>query len=177
MSKSEAQMDPENVQKLELAEGELASCEILIDSEGNWYHRGNRMHRGDIVAHLCQHLCRDEDSERYIIQMGKQRCYLEVEDAPLVISRVSHEPGMAGDESGHLLLTIKHLEPREPLDPTTLRVGRKNVLYCLVQGLPARFTRPAYYQLAEFIHEDQGGFYLSQGGKRYTIEQFPRDVF
>ena len=171
-------MDPESVQTIALAEGELASCEIFIDSEGDWYHRGNRMHRGDIVAHLCRHLCRDEDSGRYIIQMGKQRCYLEVEDTPLVITRVSHEPGTEGDNSEHLLLAIKHLEPREPLDPATLGIGRENVLYCRVQGLPARFTRPAYYQLAEFIHEDleEGGFYLSQGGKSYTIEQFSKDV-
>jgi hypothetical protein len=38
-------------------------------------------------------------------------------------------------------------------------------------GIPARFLRPAYYQLVEFIHEDkeQNRFYLSLGGKRYYI--------
>jgi hypothetical protein len=170
MNQIESSTDPEKVKTMALAE--LAPCEIFIDSEGDWYHRGNPMHRGDIVAHLCRHLCRDEESGRYIIRLGKQRCYLEVEDTPLVITRVSHEPGTEGDKSEHLLLTIKHREPREPLDPATLGIGRENVLYCRVQGLRARFTRPAYYQLAEFIREDQGGFYLSQGGKRYTIRQF-----
>jgi hypothetical protein len=39
-------------------------------------------------------------------------------------------------------------------------------------GIPARFLRPAYYQLAEFVHEDkeQDRFYLSLGEKRYHIK-------
>jgi hypothetical protein len=158
----------------QLAEGELPPCLITIDREGDWYHRGSLMHREDIVSHLCRHLCRDEASGLYIIKLEKERCYLEVEDTPLVITRVAHrggEAGAAGPEQ--LLLSIKHLEGIEPLDPGTLRVGPENVLYCTVrpEGLPARFLRPAYYQLAEFIQEDreQGGFYLLLGGERHYV--------
>jgi hypothetical protein len=37
--------------------------------------------------------------------------------------------------------------------------------------ISARFLRPAYYQLAEFIHEDKEDhrFYLLLSGKRYYI--------
>ena len=71
-----------------LSEGELLPCGIVIDREGDWHYRGSRMERSDIVSHLCQHMRRDEGSGLYIVQLGKQRCYLEVEDAPLAITGV-----------------------------------------------------------------------------------------
>ena len=154
---------------------ELLPCAILIDREGDWYYQGNRMQRADIVSHLCQHMRRDESSGLYIIQMGKQRCYLEVEDAPLVITGASlTKQGERGsDEQMHL--TIKYLDKGESLNPETLWVGEENVLYCRVteKKIPARFLRPAYYQLAAFIHEDpeRQRFYLLVGSKRYYISQ------
>jgi hypothetical protein len=151
----------------------LLPCEIWIDREGDWYHRGARMERADIVAHLCQHLARDESRDCYVIRTGKEDCYLEVEDTPLVITRVISEGGEEGGEAKGFLLGIKYLDQTEPLDPTSLRVGRDNVLYCTVrpERLPARFLRPAYYQLAEFVCEDheRGGFYLPVAGRRYPI--------
>ena len=151
----------------------LVPCEIWIDREGDWYHRGARMERADIVAHLCQHLGRDESSGRYVIRMGKEECYVEVEDTPLVITRVLSKGGEEGGDAKGFLLAIKHLDQTEPLDPASLRVGRGNVLYCAVKPgrLPARFLRPAYSQLAEFICEDpeRGSFYLPIAGRRYYI--------
>jgi hypothetical protein len=116
---------------------------------------------------------RDEASGLYIIQMGKQSCYLEVEDTPLAITGVLHTEQREGEKPGQLLLAIKHLETPEPLVPESLWVGEQNVLYCKVMegGISARFLRPAYYQLAEFIQEDreQNRFYLSLGRKRFYI--------
>ena len=164
-------MNRESEPKLRLGEDELLPCGIEIDREGDWYYRGSIMHRNDIVAHLCRHVRRDEASGLYIVQIGKQRCYLEVADTPLVVTRVVHEKENDGPE--RLLLSMKYVEAQEVLDPTTLWVGEENVLYCRVTDdeIPARFLRPAYYQLAEFIHEDreQVRFYLLFRGKRYYI--------
>jgi len=163
------EMEPQ----LPTSEGELLPCAIFIDREGDWYYQGSRMHRADMVSHLCQHMRRDETSGLYIIQMGKQRCYLEVEDTPLVITGVSHTGQGERSSDEQMLLAIKYLEKGESLDPETLWVGKENVLYCKVteEQIPARFLRPAYYQLAEFIHEDleQKRFYLLVGGERYYI--------
>lgn len=131
------------------------------------------MERSDIVSHLCRHLARDESSGLYVIQMGQQRCSLEVEDTPLTITGVLHAEAKDKERQEQLLLSIKYLDVSEPLDPTTLWVGGENVMYCRVMEsrIPARFLRPAYYQLAEFIHEDeeQNRFYLSLGEKRFYV--------
>jgi hypothetical protein len=165
-------MNRQNEPKLNLSEHELPPCGIFIDSEGDWFYRGSLMKRADIVSHLCEHLRREESSGPYIIQMGKQRCYLEVEDTPLVVTSVLHQ-GEEKDDQEELFLSIKHLKTNQPLNPTSLWVGKENVLYCRVMEdtIPARFLRPAYYQLAEFIHEDKEDhrFYLFLGGKRYYI--------
>jgi hypothetical protein len=166
-------MDKESEPELRLSENELLPCGIFIDKEGDWYYRGSPMQRADIVSHLCQHLRREESRGLYIIQMGKQRCYLEVEDTPLVVTSVLHQQEKEKEHQGELFLSIKHLQTNQPLDPKTLWVGRENVLYCRVMEdtIPARFLRPAYYQLAEFIREDEEDhrFYLLLRGKRYYI--------
>ena len=168
-------MTDEQEPQLSLSENELPPCGIVIDREGDWCYRGSPMQRADIVSHLCQHVRRDESSGRYIIQMGQQRCYLEVEDTPLVVASVLHDRSEEGQEE--LLLSIKHFEQTEPLDPASLWIGAENVLYCKVTGdkIPARFLRPAYYQLAEFVHEDheQDRFYLLFKNERYYIDKLP----
>lgn len=166
-------MNKENEPEIRLSENEIPPCGIFIDQEGDWYYRGSPMERADIVSHLCQHLRRDESSGQYIIQMVRQRCYLEVEDTPLVVTSVSHEKKREEQGQEELYLSIKHLITNEPLNPTSLWVGKENVLYCKVMEdkISARFLRPAYYQLAEFIHEDKEDhrFYLLLSGKRYYI--------
>jgi hypothetical protein len=69
---------------------------------------------------------------------------------------------------------LRHLQGFETLDPSTLKVGKDNVLYCRIRKgiFPARFSRAAYYRLAQWIEEDAGAgsFYLTLNGNRYTIE-------
>ena len=167
-------MNKENEAELRLSENELPPCGIFIDREGDWYYRESPMERADIVSHLCQHLRREESSGLYIIQLGTQRCYLEVEDTPLVVTSVLYQEERKEKEQEELFLSIKHLRTQQPLNPQTLWVGKDNVLYCKVMEdtIPARFLRPAYYQLAKFIHEDKEKhrFYLLLGGKRYYVD-------
>jgi hypothetical protein len=166
-------MNRQNEAEIRLSDNELPPCGILIDREGDWYYRGSPMQRADIVSHLCRYLRKEESRGLYIIQMGKQRCYLEVEDTPLVVTSVLYQEAKAEEDQAELFLSIKHLKTKQPLSPRTLWVGRDNVLYCRVmeERIPARFLRPAYYQLAHFIHEDKEDhrFYLLLKGKRHYI--------
>jgi hypothetical protein len=64
---------------------------------------------------------------------------------------------------------------QEPFDPESLRIGDRDVPYTRVKNgeFPARFSRPAYYQLARFIVSDdeQREFFLLLDGKRIPIKR------
>ena len=68
-------------------------------------------------------------------------------------------------------------ERQEVLDPQTLWLSRENVLYGLVKGrqIPARFLRAAYYQIAQYIEEEEnGGFFLSLNHQKFPIRSDDR---
>ena len=71
------------------------------------------------------------------------------------------------------MIRLKNISRPEVLDLDTLSIGRGNILYCRVFGrrFSARFCRPAYYQLAQFVREDDTGqgFYIELNGDRYPI--------
>jgi hypothetical protein len=101
-----------------------------------------------------------------------------VDDTPFVIARVDRQ---SGDEqtAERFILSLRHLSGNEVLNPATLRVGKNNVLYANVRSSRhlARFSRPAYYQLAAYIQEDAetGQFYLEINGERHAINFSPHD--
>jgi hypothetical protein len=152
-----------------------ASFEIKIDKEGVWYYNGAEMFRKDILAVFFQNLFRDE-SGQYYIQLGKDLCYLKVEDTPIVVKSVDEIADPEGSSEGPESKTIGIFlsdSTLEKIDPESLRVGEGNVLYCdLQRGFPARFTRAAYYQIAAKIEFDEKkGYVIPCNGKRYIIKE------
>lgn len=147
----------------------LPPCMIFVGKDGKWYHEGAEIIHRPIFLWLIQSLEKSED-DLFIVHLNNQKCYLEVEDTPLVVQRVDRKPeGPDGPERITLFLND---ESEEPLDPETLRISPDNVLYCRVKNreFPARFLRPAYYQMAEFLEEDEGGkFFLMLNGKKFHV--------
>jgi hypothetical protein len=147
---------------------DLPPCMIYIDKDGRWFHREAEMVHHEIIGHFYRHMEMDADG-RIIINWRGERCYVEVEDTPFIVKRVSKiEPDQGTSESFELYLSDGE---REELSPESLRLGEKGVLYCSVREgtFPARFSRPAYYQLAEHIREEKGKFYLPFKGEKYFI--------
>jgi uncharacterized protein len=143
-----------------VVESEIAPCGIFIDREGHWYYQGAEMWNREIVRLFYRHTSMDADG-RYILELDGQRCLLEVEDTVYVVRRVHKE--------GNFLLHLSD-DRVEGLAPETLYIGEDSVLYCTVKGaFPARFTRPAYYQLADYVEEEGGAYFLDAAGKRYEI--------
>ncbi len=144
---------------------DIPPCNIRIDREGKWYHTiwGTELIHKPMRLFLFSLLERDEKG-RYILRLKNQRCYLEVEDTPFVVMRV--------DKNQTFTITLSD-ETQEGLDLNTLCVGDENVLYCKIREgkFKARFSRPAYYQLADYIEfdESQEKFYISLDNHRYFI--------
>jgi hypothetical protein len=152
----------------------IQTSDIYVDAEGEWFNEGTRIFRREIIELFLKNLHLNPDGT-WFIELQRNRCSLEAADTPFVIARADRVKSEGSKEE--ILLRFKHLSSEEPLDPSTLCVGRDNVLYCRIHGgrLPARFSRPAYYQFAEWIGEDSetGEFFVEVGGKRYSIPLHP----
>ena len=147
----------------------LPPCMIFVSKEGKWYHEGAEIIHRAIFLWMIQSLEKTEEG-LFIVHLNNQKCYLEVEDTPLVVQQVDLIREGPGEQS-HIRLTLND-ESREILDPETLRISSENVIYCTVKNgrFPARFLRPAYYQIAENITEDEtGGFVLLLNNKKYPV--------
>lgn len=142
---------------------------IRFGRDGQWYADDERITNRRIASLFSRSLRREEDGG-YAIRVGDERAAVEVEDTPFVVTAV--ERGADG-----LSLALND-ESRERLEPDTLRVGEGNVMYARVKGgsEPARFLRPAYYQLAAFLSEPEPGrFVLDLGGTRHVVAGPDRD--
>jgi len=146
----------------------IPPCLMLIDKEGRWYHQGVEMIHRDFIRLFYQNMELDGDG-RYLITWNGTRCYVDVEDTAYVVTRVSLERG-SGHQPSRLEISLSD-DTQEVLAPDTLQVGKDHVLYCKVKSdaFPARFTRAAYYQLADFIEEDGSGYFLDLNGRRHYI--------
>jgi len=147
----------------------IPSCMIFVAKDGKWYHEGAEIIHRPIFLWLIQSLEKTEDG-LFILHLNNQKCYLDVEDTPLVVQQVNLIQA-SSELPEHMQLFLND-ESQEILDPETLRISPENVLYCSVKNgqFPARFLRPAYYQLSQYITEDDtGGFVLLLNNKRYPI--------
>jgi hypothetical protein len=138
---------------------------ISFGKDGWWYANDERIENRRINVLFSRHL-RKTPEGTYEIAIGWDRVAAEIEDTPYVVTQVS------GDPQRGFVVRLND-ESEEPLDPTTLFVGRDEVLYCRVKNAehPARFLRPAHYQLAAYVQEDPttGTFLLPLGDTSYPI--------
>ncbi len=143
----------------------MTDGEIKIDREGIWYYRGAHMFRKDILCIFFNHLKIDERG-KYFIQLNEEICYLDVEDTAFVVTSVHN--------TDDLVLILLSDDSLETLDLNSLRVGKDNIMYCKIKGgqFTARFTRKAYYQLAEMIEadEEEKRFFINSGGRQHFIQ-------
>jgi hypothetical protein len=124
---------------------------IKLDKGGHFWHRGALIEHAGVEAAFHRWMVRDERG-RYLLRTDRDWCVVEVEDAPLVVRSVDLEPG-----GGAVTLHLSD-GTREGLVPASLVQSDDHVLYCQVErGWPARFSRTAYYQLAERLESDPSG--------------------
>ena len=150
----------------------MENFEIKIDKDGLWYYNGAHMFRKEILCVFFEHLKIDECG-KYLIELGSERCYLDVEDTAFVIAAVYKTK--IPDNGREQIEIILNDDSREILEANSLRAGNDNVLYCRVKEgrFTARFSRKSYYQLAEFIEQSENGasFFITLNGEKYFINE------
>jgi len=137
---------------------------LRIDAEGVWYDDDVEVTHPGILANLRGNLRRD--SNGYFIQT-RVRIPVEVVDAPWVVTRL--------ERRGEALHAFLNDETEEIVDPTTVRIGARDVPYCAVkQGVfEARFSRAAAFQLLALAEYDPatGRGSLRLGGRTYGLSR------
>ncbi len=144
-------------------QGKYPPCQIQVNTEGELSHDGAPLVHPKVLADIFAsvHL---EDG-RYVLIMDGKTCELEVEDTFFVVNRV--------EISGDFLNIRLNDNTREKLLPSGVWLGKNQMIYCMVKDnvFPARFARPAYYQIAQIIQSQDDGFVLELGGKKYLLKQ------
>jgi len=150
----------------------MENFEIKIDKDGLWYYNGAHMFRKEILCVFFEHLKIDECG-KYLIELGSERCYLDVEDTAFVIAAVYKTK--IPDNGREQIEIILNDDSCEMLEVNSLQAGNDNVLYCRVKEgrFTARFSRKSYYQLAEFIEQSENGasFFITLNGEKYFINE------
>lgn len=152
-----------------MARNDIPPCLIYIDKQGRWFHKGLEMIHREFIRLFYQHM--EVDSQgRYVINWRGDKCYVEVEDTPFVVRRTTFEQG--DKDSSRFILFLSD-DSQEDLSPETLFIGDSHVLYCKVKNrtFPARFDRSAYYQLAEYVEEENNMYFLPLNGKSYRLRE------
>ena len=134
--------------------------DIRIDAEGRFWHEGTQVTHERLQRALASWIDVDPESGRYILKNNVQWCFIQVDDAPLVVRSAA----LVG-EGDALELSLSD-GTQERLDPDTLQLAGE-VPYCRVRGgkLPARFSPQAAYVLLSQVREEGGRRHLRLGGR------------
>lgn len=138
-----------------------------MDEDGKLYHDGSMLDEAEVYHFFLEHLERNRENDAaqfpYVLVCAGERNLLNTADVPFVVE--GFEP------AAQTITLVFQGEYREVLDPSTLYVGKHNILYCKVRGgqFDARFSRKVYYELAKQIIDKRGQFFITIGGKEFCI--------
>jgi len=124
-------------------------AKMFLSKDGEWFHEDVKITHPNIIERLHSNFKREGDD--YFVNIGYERCKVIIEDAPYIVGGVRFE-------NNHIVLELTN-GTEQIFDPDTLSVGKDNVPYTIVNPTrdKARFTRPAYYQLAQNLVEGPDG--------------------
>jgi hypothetical protein len=145
--------------------------DIRIDKQGIWYFHGEEMKRQDIVQYFYQCLKMGK-AGNYLIETENDFCYVNVEDVPYIIkSVVMSFSQYDGKPCIAIFLTDGSNEELNLDNP--FWTGEDNIMYCKVRRgeYAVRFSRPAYYQLCEYINYDstRGKYLITLNNRSYPL--------
>ena len=131
-----------------------------VDYEGVWRHDDTPITHERTWKYFSGLLACDREGVCHISD-GLVRVDVQVADAALIV--------MALRMTDEGIRIFFHDDTNELLKPETIRF-KGGAPYCDVRNcLKARFSRTAWFQLAEHIEEQNGGYVLIVNGKEYPI--------
>lgn len=127
---------------------------ITLDSEGNFWHEGELLDDPRICELFHRSIQRTAGGS-YLLVVPPFSYPLTVIDVPYWVTQVRFSGGEGTAEPLRVRLRLSD-GSEEDLAFDTLRYEPRRGFVCLVKGrsLPARFSRPCYFALAEHVEEE-----------------------
>lgn len=133
--------------------------DIRVARDGNWYFKGDHMHREALTRLFSSIMRREEDGEYYLVT-PVEKWRIKVEDSPLL----AHTLTSTGEGENQSLQVITSAGE-------TLTIGREHPLsvdnypgvdeprpvVAVRHGLEARLVTSAFYDLARYVVENPSG--------------------
>ena len=126
---------------------------LRLHYDGRWTHEGHPITHSQLRAAFDRGVRFLPEERKYVVQLGRFRGEIEVEEAGFFVRDIDRETGEIALSDG----------TRERLDPSSLRSSsRDGALLCTVkrqllpEGLPARFTHGAHSELLAGIGDTRG---------------------
>jgi hypothetical protein len=145
---------------------------LRLHHDGRWSHEGQPIRHARLRAAFdrsVRFLPEEGAAGKYVVQLGRFRGEIEVEEAAFFVREVDLASGTLRLSDG----------TREALDPASLRVSpRDGALLCTVKrdlapgGLPARFLSGPQSELLQAVEEAGQGHSLRLGGVLRPLPPF-----
>lgn len=143
------------------------SIDIRIDRDGRWFHEGVLFQRESIARLFASLLKREADGYCLVTPVEKWR--IEVEDVPFVASLEA----IVQDAGGQQVFFRTSLGEVFRLDaghPLVFRGEPRKPYVTVRDGLEARISRAAYYQLSDSVVEQGGQWGVVSAGHFFVME-------
>ena len=141
-----------------------------IDEEGELSFEGSPLTDEKTISFFLKNLEPRAVKKEFLVICQGEENIVSCEDVPLVTTQLD----FIIDTNGDLKKVILHFrgDLKEDLDPTTLEVGKSNILYFWTRNnkIKGRFSRKCYLQLADFIKEAEGSYYLEINRQIFYIK-------
>ena len=124
---------------------------LVLHHDGRWSHEGEPMRNRRLREHFDRAVRYLRDEDKYVVQIGRFRGEIEVEEAAFFVRLFDPETGEVGLSD----------RTREPLDVSSLHLShRDGAMLCRVKGeevpggLLARFQHAAHAELLNAVGDD-----------------------
>ena len=139
---------------------------LVLHRDGRWSHEGQHVTHGRLRAAFDRGVRFLTDEGKYVVQLGRFRGQIEVEEAAFFVRVFDPEHGTVRLSDG----------TEERLDVASLRPARCDGAWlCRVKrelapgGLDARFTQAAWAQLLQAVEERDGRPVLRAAGEVHAL--------
>jgi hypothetical protein len=134
---------------------------LRLHYDGRWTHEGHPITHSRLRAAFDRGVRFLPEERKYVVQLGRFRGEIEVEEAGFFVREIDRETGeIALSDGTREMLDLKSLHPSKRDDALLCTVKRS----LLPEGLPARFTHSAQCELLVGVEETPWGLALRIAG-------------